>query len=115
MKTTIENQLAAIRESIDSETVSLGEIAELQDIAQDHPTMFAGDPILAQWAGISEQKWNQPIVNKEEEKIETLKCALKSTMEMLEEMLRTSASNDQEDAIDSVLTEGHTALMKADT
>jgi hypothetical protein len=59
MKATIENQLAAIRESIDSETVSYGEIAELQDIAHSHPEMFAGDPVLAQWAGIPEQRWNQ--------------------------------------------------------
>jgi hypothetical protein len=59
MKTTIENQLAAIRESIDSETVSYGEIAELQDIAHSHPNMFESDPVLAQWAGIPEQRWNQ--------------------------------------------------------
>ena len=59
MKTTIENQLAAIRESIDSETVSYGEIAELQDIAHSHPNMFSGDPVLAQWAEIPEQRWNQ--------------------------------------------------------
>ncbi len=59
MKTIIENQLAAIRESIDSETVSYGEIAELQDIANSHPEMFEGDPVLAQWAGIPEREWNQ--------------------------------------------------------
>lgn len=59
MKNTIKNQLASIRKSIDSETVSYGEIAELQDIAYSHPAMFASDPVLAQWAGISEQEWNQ--------------------------------------------------------
>jgi len=115
MNDTIQNRIADIRKSIDSETVSYGEIAELQDIAHSNPAMFEDDPILAQWAGIPEQKWNQPIATKEEEKIETLKCALKSTMEMLEEMLRTSASNDQADTIDLVLTEGYAALMKADT
>jgi hypothetical protein len=59
MKTTIENQLASIRNSIDSETVSYGEISELQDIAHSHPEMFSADPVLAQWAGIPEQEWNQ--------------------------------------------------------
>ena len=59
MNDTIQNRIAEIRKSIDSETVSYGEIAELQDIAQDHPTMFAGDPVLAQWAGIPEREWNQ--------------------------------------------------------
>lgn len=59
MNDTIQNRIADIRKSIDSETVSYGEIAELQDIAQDHPTMFAGDPILAEWAGIPEHKWQK--------------------------------------------------------
>lgn len=40
-------------------------------------------------------------------------CSLQSCAEMLEELLRTAASNDQADAIDLVLTGARAAIAKA--
>ena len=57
--TTQENRLATIRKAIDAENVSLGELSELQDIAATHPQLFADDPVLAEAAGIPEEKWRQ--------------------------------------------------------
>jgi Holliday junction resolvasome RuvABC endonuclease subunit len=50
----------------------------------------------------------------QEEKKELAIHALKSCMEMLEEMLRTVATNDQADAIDSVLTHAHATIMQCE-
>jgi hypothetical protein len=58
--TTHENRLAEIRSAIEAENVSYGELAELQDIAADHPELFAGDAMLAEWAGIPEEQWRKP-------------------------------------------------------
>jgi hypothetical protein len=58
--TTQENRLAEIRSAIEAENVSYGELAELQDIAAEHPELFAGDAMLAEWAGIPEKQWRKP-------------------------------------------------------
>lgn len=42
-----------------------------------------------------------------------LLCSLQSCAEMLEEMLRTAASNDQADAIGLVLSDARAAIAKA--
>ena len=55
-----ENRLAEIRSAIEAENVSYGELAELQDIAAEHPELFAGDAMLAEWAGIPEKQWRKP-------------------------------------------------------
>ena len=55
--TTQENRLAEIRSAIEAENVSYGELAELQSMAADHPELFAGDALLAQWAGIPEEEF----------------------------------------------------------
>ena len=57
--TTQENRLAEIRKAIDAENVSYGELSELQDLAAERPELFADDPLLAEWAGIPEEKWRQ--------------------------------------------------------
>ena len=57
--TTQEKRLAEIREAIDAENVSLSELSELQDIAATHPQLFADDAVLAEAAGIPEEKWKQ--------------------------------------------------------
>ena len=54
---TIQSTLNSIRKSIEEESVSWGELAQLQDIAQSHPRLFRDDPRLAEWAGIHEEKW----------------------------------------------------------
>jgi hypothetical protein len=58
--TTQENRLAEIRNAIEAENVSYGELAELQDIAAEHPELFADDPLLAEAAGIPERQWRKP-------------------------------------------------------
>ena len=58
--TTQENRLAEIRSAIEAESVSYGELAELQDIAAEHPELFADDPLLAEAAGIPEKQWRKP-------------------------------------------------------
>jgi hypothetical protein len=55
--TTHENRLAEIRSAIEAENVSMGEIAELQEIAADKPELFTDDPLLAEAAGIPEHQW----------------------------------------------------------
>jgi hypothetical protein len=57
--TTQENRLAEIRKAIEAESVSYGELSELQDIAATHPQLFADDPLLAEAAGISEEQWRK--------------------------------------------------------
>lgn len=57
--TTQENRLAEIRKAIEAESVSYGELSELQGIAATHPQLFADDALLAEWAGIPEEKWRQ--------------------------------------------------------
>jgi hypothetical protein len=54
-----ENRIAEIRSAIEAENISYGEIAELQDTAAESPELFADDPLLAEWAGIPEEKWRQ--------------------------------------------------------
>jgi hypothetical protein len=54
---TIQSTLNSIRQSIEEESVSYGELSELASIAESHPHLFADDPRLAQWAGIPEEKW----------------------------------------------------------
>lgn len=55
--TTHENRLAEIRSAIEAENVSYGELAELQDIAAEHPELFARDALLAEAAGIPEEEF----------------------------------------------------------
>jgi hypothetical protein len=57
--TTQENRLAEIRKAIEAENVSYGELSELQDLAAERPELFADDPVLAEAAGIPEEKWRQ--------------------------------------------------------
>jgi len=54
---TIQSTLNSIRQSIEEESVSYGELSQLESIAESHPHLFAGDPRLAEWAGIPEEKW----------------------------------------------------------
>lgn len=54
--TTTDSRLAAIRAAIESESVSYGEIAELQAIAESNPAALAGDMLLQEWAGIPESE-----------------------------------------------------------
>lgn len=58
--TTRENRLAEIRKAIEAESVSYGELSELQDLAATHPQLFADDALLAEWAGIPEEDWRGP-------------------------------------------------------
>lgn len=60
--TTQENRLAEIRKAIEAESVSYGELSELQDLAATHPQLFADDPVLAEAAGIPEEQWRQGIL-----------------------------------------------------
>ena len=52
-------RIQELREEIQNETISYGEISELQDLAQSNPELFAGDPLLAEWAGIPEEEYHQ--------------------------------------------------------
>ena len=52
-------RIQELREEIQNETISYGEISELQDLAQSNPELFAGDPLLAEWAGIPEETYHQ--------------------------------------------------------
>jgi hypothetical protein len=54
---SIQSTLNSISKYIEEESVSWGELAQLQDIAQSHPRLFRDDPRLAEWAGITERKW----------------------------------------------------------
>jgi hypothetical protein len=54
---TIKSTLNSIRQSIEEESVSYDEITHLESIAQTNPRLLANDPRLAEWAGITEEKW----------------------------------------------------------
>lgn len=54
-----QTRIEQIREAIATETISYGEIAELQDLAAAHPHLFAGEPELAQWAGMPEETFQR--------------------------------------------------------
>ena len=54
---SIQSTLNSIRKSIEEESVSYDEIIQLQSIAQFNPRLLADDPRLAEWAGITEEKW----------------------------------------------------------
>jgi hypothetical protein len=54
---TIQSTLNSIRKSIEEESVSYDEIIQLQHIAFFRPHLFAGDPRLAELAGISEEEY----------------------------------------------------------
>jgi hypothetical protein len=54
---TIQSTLNSIRKSIEEEGVSYDEIIQLESIAQTNPRLLADDPRLAEWAGITEEKW----------------------------------------------------------
>ena len=49
--------LKSIRKSVEEESVSYDEITQLQQIAYFRPHLFAGDPRLAELAGISEEEY----------------------------------------------------------
>ena len=51
-------RIQELREEIQNETISYGELAELQDLAQSNPELFAGDALLAEWAGIPEEQFH---------------------------------------------------------
>jgi len=52
-------RLQELREAIEAEYISYGEISELQDLAQSNPELFIGDILLAEWAGIPEDTYHQ--------------------------------------------------------
>ena len=56
-KEEIIETLKSIREAIEDEHVSYGEIYFLETHKQD--VLDFGDIVLAQWANISEEEWNQ--------------------------------------------------------
>ena len=56
MNKEVLEQLNSIREEIEKEQVSYGEIAYLQDHKQE--VLETGDVLLCQWAGISEDEYN---------------------------------------------------------
>lgn len=56
---TIQSTLNSIRKSIEEESVSYDQIIQLESIAQTNPRLLANDPRLAEWAGITEEKWRK--------------------------------------------------------
>lgn len=60
---TPESLIKSIRQSIQEESVSWGELAQLQSLAQSHPRLFWDDPRLAEWAGIPEEKFEMLACN----------------------------------------------------
>ena len=50
-------ELKAIKKSLKNESISYGEIAYLQSHQKD--VLKSGDIELAQWADISEERWNK--------------------------------------------------------
>ena len=62
-KETIINELNRIKEEIEKEQVSYGEIHFLQ--CNKEIIMELGDVVLAQWAGITEAEWNRGELNNE--------------------------------------------------
>lgn len=61
MNTEIKNELLRIKEEIEKECVSQGEIAYLESHKQE--IMELGDIVLAQWAGITEAEWEEGELN----------------------------------------------------
>jgi hypothetical protein len=56
MSQEIKDRLKYLRGKIDNESISYGEIAELQGY---HKEIYElGDVVLAEWAGISEDEWH---------------------------------------------------------
>ena len=55
-KEEIKATLDSIKESIENECISWGEIAYLQSHQQD--VLDYGDIVMAQWADVSEEEWN---------------------------------------------------------
>jgi hypothetical protein len=53
----IQSILKSIRKCVEEESVSYDEIIQLQHIAYFRPHLFAGDPRLAELAGISEEEY----------------------------------------------------------
>jgi hypothetical protein len=53
----IEEALASIREAIDEECISYGEIFYLQE-HQDYIKKHSDDVVLWEWANIPEEEWN---------------------------------------------------------
>ena len=53
----IQSTLNSIRKSIEEQSVSYDQIIQLESIAQTNPSLLANDPRLAEWAGITEEKW----------------------------------------------------------
>jgi len=60
----IQSTLNSIRKSIEEESVSYGELIQLESIAQSNPRLLADDPRLAEWAGIPEGEWQKMGVGK---------------------------------------------------
>lgn len=56
MKAKVLEQLNSIREEIENESISYGEIAYLQNHKQE--VLETGDILLCQWADISEEEYN---------------------------------------------------------
>lgn len=54
---SIQSILKSIRKSVEEESVSYDQIIQLESIAQTNPRLLADDPRLAEWAGITEEKW----------------------------------------------------------
>lgn len=82
-KEQIIETLKSIREAIDDEGVSYGEIYYLQTHQQD--VMDYGDIMLAQWAGISEVQWNNGCLYDKDQLLEDLKTLNK--VEQLQELV----------------------------
>ena len=82
-KEQIIETLKSIREAIDDEGVSYGEIHYLQTHQQD--VMDYGDIMLAQWAGISEVQWNNGCLYDKDPLLEDLKTLNK--VEQLQELV----------------------------
>ncbi len=57
MSQEIKDRLEYLREQIENECISYGEIVELQSLAE---YIDEDDVVLAEWAGISEDDWQNP-------------------------------------------------------
>ena len=56
MTPKIKARLEYLRGEIEKESISYGEIAELQDYRKE--ILELGDIELAQWSGLTEEEWN---------------------------------------------------------
>ena len=56
----MDYELNRIRENIELERVSTTDILYLQDHKQE--VLDMGDPVLCEWAGISEQEYNKGVL-----------------------------------------------------